>query len=67
MVTNRIQHNVIFPFVGLLVYEMNGGKKGMASYQGHEFFFVVADRSHHGYISTSSNKNVFRHQGYLPE
>ena len=30
-------------------------------------FFVVADRSHHGYVSTSNNMKVFCQQGYLPE
>ena len=30
-------------------------------------FFVVADRSHHGYVSTSSNRKVFCPQWYLPD
>ena len=49
-------NHIFFRFVGLLEYE--GGKKWMADYHGLDCFFVVADCSHHGYVSTSSNKFV---------
>ena len=45
--------NILFP---VLVYlNVNGGKKWMADYHGHDCFFVEAEHSHHGYVSTSSN------------
>ena len=39
----------------------------MVDYHGHDCFFVEAENSHHGYVSTSSNNKVFCQQGYLPE
>ena len=31
----------------------------MAELRGHDCFFNFADRSHHGFVNTSSNKKVF--------
>ena len=57
--------DIFFP---LLVYlNMNWVNSEWPTIMAMTAFFVVADRSHHGYVRTSSNKKVFCQQGYLPE
>ena len=57
-----------FVFFPLLVYlNQNGVKSEWPTITAVTAFFVVADRSHHGYVSTSNNMKVFCQQGYLPE
>ena len=38
--------------------KMNGGEKWIADYHDRTVFVVEADRSHHGYVSTSSNYGI---------
>ena len=49
-----LTEKLFFPLLPYL--NIKGGKNWMADYDSSDCFFVVADRSHHGYVSTSSNK-----------
>ena len=65
---NNIDVECTLCFFPLLVYlNMNGVKSEWPTITAVTAFFVVADRSHHGYVSTSNNMKVFCQQGYLPE
>ena len=55
--------NPITVFFPLLLY-LNGEWRTITAVTA---FFAVADRSHHAYVSTCSNKKVFCQQGYLPD